>query len=149
MNGGGASRRSVGRSLLEAPSTTPSRRPGPRGRARGHVPELRRGALVWLDLDPVKGREQAGHRPALVIASDAYLATATTLVIVVPVTSIDRGWPNHIRLGGDEVGLDRTSFATTEQPRTIDRGRVTAVAGSVDDATMREVDLWLRDFLGL
>jgi mRNA interferase MazF len=111
--------------------------------------EVRRGAIVWLDLDPVKGREQAGHRPALVIASDGYLAAATTLTIVLPVTTTDRGWPNHVRLAGEAVGLDQASFAMTEQPRTIDRSRITRVAGTVDDATMQEIDVWLRDFLGL
>ena len=37
----------------------------------------------------------------------------------------------------------------TEQPRTVGRERVVDVAGVVDVATMRDVDAWLRDFLGL
>jgi mRNA interferase MazF len=111
--------------------------------------ELRRGSVVWLNLDPTRGREQAGKRPGLVVASDGYLATATSLAIVVPVSARDRGWPNHVRLRGSRLGLDQPSFAMTEQPRTIDRQRITSVTGLVDDATMREVDLWLRDFLHL
>ncbi|MCL2780879.1 MAG: type II toxin-antitoxin system PemK/MazF family toxin, partial [Actinomycetia bacterium] len=84
----------------------------------------------------------------LVIATDGYLATATTLAIVLPVTTRDRGWPNHIRLrGGHELG--RECYAMTEQPRTVDRARITGVAGAVDEDTMREVDRWLRAFLGL
>lgn len=113
------------------------------------MPELRRGTVAWLDLDPTKGREQRGHRPALVIASDAYLARATSLAIVVPVTTTDRSWPNHIRLDGPRLQLERPSFAMTEQPRTIDRVRITGTAGTVDAATMRDVDVWLRDFLAL
>jgi len=105
--------------------------------------------VVWLDLEKVKGREQGGHRPALVIASNAYLATATTLAIVLPVTTVDRGWPNHIPLRGKAVGLDQPSFAMTEQPRTVDRGRITSVAGRVDRTTLAEIDVWLRDFLQL
>lgn len=37
----------------------------------------------------------------------------------------------------------------TEQPRTIDRERITGMAGAADELTMRRVDVWLRDFLDL
>lgn len=110
--------------------------------------ELRRGAVVWAQLDPVRGREQAGRRPVLVVASDLYLEQADTLAIVLPATTVDRGWPNHVPLHG-VAGLDRPTFAMTEQPRTITRDRFAAVHGTVDAATMREVDTWMRDFLGL
>ena len=107
-----------------------------------------RGSVVWASLDPASGREQAGRRPVVVIASDDYLAVVTTLAIVVPVTTVDRGWPNHVLLRGAS-GLGRASWAMTEQPRTIDRGRLRTVAGSVDAATSEEIDVWLRDFLDL
>lgn len=111
--------------------------------------ELRRGEVVWVDLDPVRGREQAGRRPALVIASDLFLDQADTLAIIVPATTIFRGWPNHILLRGEQLQLERPSYAMTEQPRTISRDRVVGAAGVVNQATMREVDGWLRDFLAL
>ncbi len=110
---------------------------------------LRRGQVLWAAPDPSIGREQAGRRPAVVISSDAYLQMVTQLAIVVPVTTIDRGWPNHVALTGPDVGLSVTSFAMTEQPRTIDRARISAVVGSVDAATMTGIDTWLRDFLGV
>lgn len=110
--------------------------------------ELRRGMVVWTDLDPARGREQAGRRPALVIASDQYLEQADTLAIVVPATTRDRGWPNHVRLVGQDLQLGQTTFAMTEQPRTIARERILGVAGMVSVEVMREVDVWLRDFLG-
>ena len=111
--------------------------------------DLRRGSVAWADLDPVRGREQSRRRPVLVIASTAFLEQATSLVIVVPATTVDRGWPNHILLRGTGLALSEPTFAMTEQPRTITRDRLLGSAGMVDDATMREVDLWLRDFLGL
>jgi len=110
---------------------------------------LVRGSVVWVDFSPTLSREQTGRRPALVVASTPYLETATTLAIVVPVTTIDRGWPNHIRLRGPSLGLDQPSYAMTEQPRTLDRARIVGSAGVVDAATLREVDVWLRDFLDL
>ncbi|MGS0685782.1 type II toxin-antitoxin system PemK/MazF family toxin [Nakamurella sp. GG22] len=111
--------------------------------------DLRRGIVVWAELSPARGREQAGRRPALVIASDLYLEQADTLAIIVPVTTNNRGWPNHVLLKGQGLALDQPSFAMTEQPRTVTRDRLFDIAGTVDRATMTEVDGWLRDFLAL
>ncbi len=104
---------------------------------------------MWAELDPVCGREQAGRRPALVIASDLYLEQADTLAIIVPVTTNDRGWPNHVLMKGPDLALDHPSFAMTEQPRTVTRDRLFDLAGTVDGATMKQVYQWLRDFLAL
>lgn len=109
-------------------------------------PTLIEGAVVWVHLGPVRGREQSGHRPAVVVSSRHYLETVTTLVAVLPVTSTDRGWPNHVRLRGPH-GLDRPSWAMAEQVRTIDRGRATGVSGIVDGATLAEVRRLLRFYL--
>lgn len=85
----------------------------------------------------------------LVVASDIFLAKADTLAIVLPCTTVDRGWPNHVRLTGPHLDLSQKTFALTEQPRTITRDRLGASLGRVDVATMSEVDVWLRDFLAL
>src|SRR6478735_1904433 len=111
--------------------------------------DLRRGTVVWAELDPVRGSEHAGRRPALVIASDLYLEQADTLAIIVPVTTHHRGWPNHVLLKGPGLALAQPSYAMTEQPRTVTRDRLFDLAGTVDAATMTEVDGWLRDFLAL
>lgn len=104
---------------------------------------------MWVDLDPIRGREQAGRRPALVVASDLYLEQADTLAIIVPATTVDRGWPNHVPLRGPSLTLTQPTYAMTEQPRTVTRERLFEVAGMVDTATMHDVDGWLRDFLAL
>ncbi len=85
----------------------------------------------------------------MVIASDGYLANVPELVIVVPVTTADRGWPHHVPLHGVDVSLPRPSLAMTEQPRTVARSRITGSAGTVDPATMTDIDQWLRDFTDL
>lgn len=111
--------------------------------------ELARGSVVWAELDPVRGREQAGRRPVLVVSSDLFLEQADTLVIIVPATTRDRGWPNHVPLRGPGIDLPQPTFAMTEQPRTVTRDRFVEAAGTVDRATMKDVDRWLRDFLAL
>ena len=111
-------------------------------------PGLGRGDVVWTQFDPTMGREQRGQRPALVVASDDYLASVHELVIVVPLTTVDRRWPHHVPVGG-ATGLSRPSFAMTEQPRTLAMSRIGRRLGAADKATLDSVDTWLRDFIGL
>ena len=45
-----------------------------------------RGEVIWIDFDPQAGREQARHRPALVLSPKAY-NSKTSLCVVCPITS--------------------------------------------------------------
>ena len=105
------------------------------------------GAIVWADLDPVQGREQGGRRPMLVVSSDIHLELVTSLVSVIPITSKNRHWPNHIFIA-PEVGLDQESWAMTEQVRTIERERISSRAGTLPVSSLADVRMWLGDFLG-
>ncbi len=103
--------------------------------------------MVWAWLDPTVGREQSGRRPVVVVSSEGYGDVMTMLLIVVPISRTDRGWPNHVRLAG--VPALPTSFAMTEQPRTISRDRVGDQIGRIDEPCLYEIKLWLADFLDL
>jgi len=115
-----------------------------------NVPDLvlASGDVAWATLAPVRGREQGGHRPVLVLSSSEYHDAVTTLVIVAPITSVDRGWPNHVRVDGPS-GLDRPSWIMTEQPRTLSRDRLMSVSGHVSAETLRAVRTYISDFLDL
>lgn len=106
------------------------------------------GAIAWASPEPVRGREQGGHRPVLVVSSVGYLDAVTTLVIALPITTVDRGWPNHVRVTGPS-GLERPSWVMTEQPRTFSRDRITGAGGRVSSECLDAVRLWLGDFLDL
>jgi mRNA interferase MazF len=110
---------------------------------------LARGAVVWVDFSPTARHEQYGARPALVVSSAGYLDSVRDLVIVIPITSVDRGWPHHVPVRGEQARLPRASFAMTEQPRTISVARISRRAGVADRHTLAEIDQWLRDFIGL
>ena len=112
------------------------------------TPDLAAGVVAWAAREPVRGREQGGHRPVLIVASAGYLDAVTTLVIVLPITTTDCGWPNRVRLEGPS-GLDRPSWVVTEQPRTLSRVRLTRVAGEESIDCLAAVRIWLGDFLDL
>ena len=108
-------------------------------------PELAPGAIHWAELNPRVGREQGGRRPALVVASRGFLEVVDALAIVVPVTSVDRGGPNHVAL----AGLGRPSFAMTEQVCAVGRSRLHGALGVASPQELAEVRRWLADFLDL
>ncbi len=57
----------------------------------------RKGDVVFLDLNPTKGHEQAGKRPAVVISTNVFNQN-TKLVIVCPITSNNKDFPTHYKL---------------------------------------------------
>src|SRR6476620_11367997 len=94
-----------------------------------------RGEIWNADLDPTKGREQAGRRPVLV---------------VLPITSKAKGIPWHVPVkarGG--TGLRTESYAMVEAIRCISRERLAKRLGDVADTTMGEVETRLRILLDL
>ena len=56
-----------------------------------------RGDIVWLDFNPRTGREQAGHRPAIVISPKQF-NSLSSLVFVCPITSRVKGFSFEILL---------------------------------------------------
>ena len=77
---------------------------------------MKQGDIIWVDFDPTKGREQAGHRPALVISQTEY-NKVRDLAIICPITNNTKPLRLHVILD------DRTQTQGNiicEQVRTID-----------------------------
>ncbi len=56
-----------------------------------------RGDLVWLQFTPQVGREQAGHRPALIVSPASY-NRRVSLAVCCPLTSQVKGYPFDVVL---------------------------------------------------
>lgn len=84
---------------------------------------IARGDVVWANMDPTLGREQAKHRPWLVLSEPA-LHRARGLVIAVPLTHTDRGWSTHVKLASSDSTV---TVAMCEQVHSISIHRVTRV----------------------
>lgn len=111
------------------------------------TPPVEPGSVLWAWLDPSVGREQSGRRPVLVVSSRDFNEVVDTLLIVLPISTTPRGWPNHVPVSGIESLVD--GYVMTEQPRTISRERVGDLLGVVDATCWVEVTRWLGDFLEL
>ena len=79
-----------------------------------YVPD--RGDLVWIDLNPRQGREQSGHRPALVISPRAY-NRKTSLCVVCPATRQAKGYPFEVAV---QTADGATSVILADHVRSVD-----------------------------
>ncbi|HEX3440391.1 MAG TPA: type II toxin-antitoxin system PemK/MazF family toxin [Pseudolabrys sp.] len=109
-----------------------------------HLPNV--GDIVWVDLDPIKGIEQAGRRPALVLTPRSYHEKSGGSVIC-PITSKAGFWPWNVQL---PTGLQTEGVVLVDQIRTIDRGqRMFGVIETAPDDVIAEVLGRLASLLGI
>lgn len=96
--------------------------------------------IFWADLDPIKGSEQAGVRPVLVISVEE-VNQALPIVTIMSVTSIKPGrkiYPTETYLSAKDTGLPRDSIAMAHQIRAISKERLGEKCGSIDNQDIRE-----------
>src|SRR5512136_1071546 len=83
-----------------------------------------RGDIVWADLNPVRGHEQAGQRPVVVLSHDVFNDRSGT-VIAMAITSQEQraGFPLTLELP-EEVGMGKRSWVKISQVRTLSSERL-------------------------
>ena len=105
---------------------------------------------IWLvDLNPVRGHEQAGKRPCLIISVDLFNQGASGLAVVLPITSKEKGIPFHVELNPPEGGLKVRSFIKCEDVRSISIERLENRWGTVSLETLAAIEDRLRILMGL
>lgn len=102
---------------------------------------------LWLaDLDPQAGNEQGGLRPSIVVGSELHCGFPIGMAILVPVTTRYRGLPHHVAITSAESGLNRPSWARTDDIRALstERFRSREPIGSLTAAEIDEVRRWVH-----
>jgi mRNA interferase MazF len=82
--------------------------------AKNYVPD--RGDIVWLNLDPQAGREQAGHRTCLVLSPAVYNGK-TSLAVLCPITNQVKGFPFEVAL---PAGITTTGVVLADHIKSLD-----------------------------
>ena len=109
--------------------------------ARHYVPAA--GDIVWINFDPQKGREQSGHRPAVVLSAAEYNAK-TSLVICCPMTTKIKNYPFEVL-----VSEDPPSAVLADQVKNLDwRERRARRKGTVSPDQLDEVRAKIRALIG-
>ena len=113
------------------------------------MPYPKRGEIWSVDLNPTRGHEQAGKRPALVLSANLFNQGPAGLAVVLPITSVAKGVPFHVRIDPPEGGLSVPSYVKCEDVRSVASDRISKRWGSVTRATMAAVEDRMRILLEL
>ena len=90
-----------------------------------------RGDIVWADLDPVKGREQAGRRPVVVLSHDVFNERSGTIIAMALTSQPQRaGFPLTLELKSGK--LPKPSWVKISQVRTLSTKRLGRRLGRLD-----------------
>jgi len=96
--------------------------------------------LFTANLNPVKGSEQRGSRPVLIISDETFNQTMPVITIL-PITSLKDGrkvYPNEVLLPKRVAGLARDSIVLTHQIRTISKDRLQSILGQIQEVELRD-----------
>ena len=109
-----------------------------------------RGEIWMADLNPIRGSEQAGRRPVLVLQNDA-INKITTTVLTIPLTTNLRraALPSCVRIIKGEGGLENDSVFLCHQLRVLDKGRLQQKLGTVSPHTIIAVENCVLFTLGI
>lgn len=106
-----------------------------------------RGEIRWADLSPVRGHEQAGRRPVLVLSHDVFNERSRT-VIAVAMTSQEpkAGFP--LTLESRAAGLGKRSWVKISQIRTLSVDRIGQRLARASDEEIARVLDGLNEIVG-
>lgn len=108
---------------------------------------LLRGEIRWADLNPVRGREQAGLRPVLILSNDVFNERSGTVIAVAITSQAQRaGFPLTLELGSK--GLPKRSWVKISQIRTLAVERIGKRLTTVTDEEMAQVLDGLSEIIG-
>lgn len=106
-----------------------------------------RGEILWADLDPTKGREQAGRRPVLIVSNDVFNERSGTVIAVAVTSQPQRaGFPLTVELAGG--GLPRRSWVKVSQIRTLSSERLGKRIGRASPEELLRVIEGLNEIVG-
>lgn len=108
--------------------------------------QILRGDIIWANLEPNQGNEQAGLRPVLVLSHDVFNENSDT-VIAVALTSQPQkaGFPLTLQLK-IKKGM-KQSWVKISQIRTLSVRRLTTKIGRVTDEELKQVIEGLNEII--
>lgn len=109
--------------------------------------KILRGDVFWADLNPVRGNEQAGQRPVLIISEDVFNDRSGT-VIALAITSQPQkaGFPLTFHLG--KKNLPKESWVKISQIRTLSVERLSNKIRHISHADIDQIIEGLKEIIG-
>ena len=106
-----------------------------------------RGEVRWADLNPVRGREQAGLRPVLILSQDIFNERSGTVIAMAITSQPQRaGFPLTLQL--TSADLPRRSWVKISQIRTLAVERIGAKIGAASPEELAQTIEGLNEIIG-
>ena len=106
-----------------------------------------RGEIRWADLNPVRGREQAGLRPVLILSHDVFNERSGTVIAMALTSQPQRaGFP--LTLGLRSRGLPKNSWLKISQIRTLSVERIGKRIGQASPEEVEHAVAGLNEIIG-
>ena len=107
-----------------------------------------RGEIRWADLNPVRGREQAGVRPVLVLSHDVFNERSGTVIAAALTSQSQRaGFPLTLEL--QAAKLPKRSWVKISQIRTLAAERIGTRLGRASPEEIAQVVEGLNEIIGI
>lgn len=107
-----------------------------------------RGEVRWADLDPTRGREQAGQRPVLIVSQDVFNERSGTVIAMALTSQPQRaGFPLTLELTSST--LPKQSWVKISQIRTLSVDRIGKRLAKVSVEELAVVVEGLNEIIGL
>jgi len=105
-------------------------------------------AEIWFaDLNPVKGTEQAGYRPVVIISGNL-MNKYLKIVIACPLTNKIKNYKGNIVLEPTKQnGLDKTSEVLVFHIRSISQDRLVKKIGNISEEQLKQLKVGLDEIL--
>ena len=103
---------------------------------------------IWYaDLNPVRGSEQQGYRPVVIISGDM-LNKYLNIVIACPLTTKIKNYKGNLILEPDKInGLVKKSEVLIFHVRSISKDRLVKTIGSISNDELSILKQGLNDIL--
>ncbi|MBI1956328.1 MAG: type II toxin-antitoxin system PemK/MazF family toxin [Acidobacteria bacterium] len=106
-----------------------------------------RGDIYWADLNPVRGSEQAGSRPVVILSHDVFNQRSGTVIAVAITSQPQRaGFPLTLELRSPR--LPKRSWVKISQIRTLAVERLGKKIGTVTTEELEQIVEGLQEILG-
>ena len=106
-----------------------------------------RGEVRWADLNPVRGREQAGLRPVLILSHDVFNERSGTVIAMAITSQSQRaGFPLSLEI--ESGRLPKKSWVKMSQIRTLSVERIGRRISRLSPEQLDKVIEGLNEIIG-
>lgn len=109
--------------------------------------DILRGEIYWADLEPVRGHEQRGTRPVLVLSHDIFNQRSGTVIALALTSQPQRaGFPLTWKVPSH--ALNRDAWVKISQIRTLSTQRLGRRVGRLGNESLTEIVGGLLELIG-